>query len=98
MALTSYSNILETIEDRWDTITEDDLDELADGLMPVYYTEIIQEWQQLPQDYTDRWHDALITGETAITDLMAMDLFYYYVAMLHQAYQEILNQKDGENN
>lgn len=65
--------------------------ELADSLTPVYTADIIAEWAQLPSDRSDIWREFtdVPTEETTITDLMKVDLFWYYHEEIVSALDEI---------
>ena len=102
MALTTYSDIKDAILDEWDRIQEnpypeDTLGEIADGYLPVYYSEITQEWQELPMEYTDTWADFGIGTDSKIYDLMTIDLYNYYRQLASRAYSELSQDKEQDN-
>lgn len=81
--------------DEWEYINEDSLHEYADSAVPVYYGEIIQEWNDLDSDYTDRWNE-IIETPNKITEAMTADLYLYYSELYQLAYDEILADKESE--
>jgi hypothetical protein len=95
MALTTYEDIKQEILDYRDWMTEDDIHQTADGYVPVYYNEIISEWQALPMEHTDTWQDFGISNDTSIFTLMGYDLFNYYYQLVHKAFHEIKEEQDN---
>jgi hypothetical protein len=101
MALTTYeeikSEILENLEQFTATpYPEDLLREYADGLVPVYYHEIIEEWTALPMEECDEWKqygmdESFIEG--GITKLMQIDLLIHYEIQYQRAYDEIKRER-----
>jgi hypothetical protein len=95
MALTTLSEMKQEILENWaqfesSAYPEDLLTEFADSALPVYYGDIIQEWQHMPNEFTDSWQDmGEILPNTGITTLMQMDLFNYYLHLANTAYSEI---------
>ena len=92
MALTTYEEIKEELLNDWDNISEDDIHQIADGYVPVYYGEIISEWQDLPMEHTDTWQDFGINNDTSIFTLMGYDLFNYYYQLTDKAFSEIKSE------
>lgn len=67
-------------------ITDDDIWELVDSSMPVYYSEILYQWTNLSPDFTDTWQeDFVMTKETNIYSLMAVDIFNHNLARFTEA-------------
>lgn len=95
MALTTYQEIKDEILSDWDNITEDDIHQIADGYVPVYYSDIIKEWQEMPSEFTDTWKDFGISNDTSIFTLMGYDLFNYYYSLTEQAFREIEEAQDN---
>lgn len=54
--------------------------EIIDGIMPIYTSETIEEWREMPNDYTDSGQDTfgLPDDRITITGLMNLDLWNYY--------------------
>ena len=93
MALTTLSEMKQEILDNWaqfadNAYPEDLLTEFADSALPVYYSDIIQEWQHMPSEFNDSWQEIGV-NEIKITNLMSMDLFNYYLHLANTAYSEI---------
>jgi hypothetical protein len=98
----TYDEIKKAIEDEWEELTEDAypedrLGEMAEGFVPIYYGEIIKDWQEMPHEYTDNWKEHY--GETipeavGITALMTSDLHEYYRDTTTEIYHEILKEKE----
>lgn len=72
----------------------DNSGEWIDGYLPIYYNQIVQEWQEMPSEYNDRGAAELgHMGETTIYGLMSLDLYIYY----SELFQEVLNEmEEGE--
>ena len=69
---------------------EDRAGEWIDGHFPVYNSEIIKEWQDMPSEYDDRGAEELgHMGETTIIGLMSLDLYLYYSDLFSQAVAEL---------
>lgn len=92
MALSTYNEIKQELLTEYEHATEDTCHEIADSNTPVYYSEIISEWQALPSEYSDTWQDYPITAMSSITQLMAIDLYNYYHGLAYRAYQEIQDE------
>lgn len=74
---------------------EDELREMADSACPVYYHEIIKDWQEMPNEFTDSWQEFIDpTTETTIFSLMSADLFYFYEMEYVRIYNEIKKEKE----
>ncbi len=89
----SDSDIKQDIYDHLDQLKdsaypEDLLNELADSATPVYYGEIIKDWQEMPSEFNDSWQDLGTDGSAGILTLMQMDLFNYY----HDSYRRIFSE------
>lgn len=76
-----YSTI-EEIEDR--------SGEIIDSHLPIYNSEIIEEWRNMPAEYDDRGRAELgHMGEVTIIGLMTLDLYVMYSDLLNRAMKEI---------
>lgn len=98
--LYSDSDIKSQLLDEWEylaeaTYPEDSLSEYADSAVPVYTSEIIEEWTELPYDYRDRWNEITDSPEN-ITHLMSLDLYLYYREIYSAIYAKILAEKESE--
>lgn len=74
--------------------------EYIDGYLPVYYSQIIDEWKQMPSEYNDRGSAELghLDQEINIYNLMSLDLYVYYTDLFTEAMEEIESEleKAGE--
>lgn len=89
------NDAMNIIADEFDNIKQSDdpdqyIAELADGLVPVYYNQILEEWTNMPDQYTDRWRELGDQAEAGIFKLMMIDLFIYYEDLLRDEYQNLL--------
>jgi hypothetical protein len=92
MALTTPAQISDRIyEEREYFISDRDraTHELADSLTPVYYSEIIEEWRELPSEFSDAWQEFGSVENATISSLMTTDLWLYYHAQIERALDEI---------
>jgi len=96
----NYSDIKSDIYDHLDQLKEsaypeDLLNELADSAVPIYYNEIISDWQEMPSEYNDNWKTEGYDGET-IFELMTYDLAIYYHDQYHKVYSEVMHDQEEE--
>jgi hypothetical protein len=97
MALWTYEAIKQEIIDNMQLIKksahpEDQLHEFADSACPVYNSDIIAEWVELPWEDTDQWKELGFDtqrNEGGILRLMSIDLAIYYNQNFHRAWEEI---------
>jgi hypothetical protein len=69
---------------------QDNSGEWVDGYLPVYYNQIVEEWQKMPSEYNDRGHAELGQGgEINIYNLMSLDLYLYYTDIFNSAIAEL---------
>jgi hypothetical protein len=74
----------------------DNSGEWVDGYLPVYYNEIVEEWQEMPSEYNDRGHAELGQGgEINIYNLMSLDLYLYYTDIFNEALAELEEELEG---
>lgn len=97
MALSTKAEIKQEILDNWEQFESnayphDLLNEFADTNLPIYYGDIIREWQEMPSEFTDSWQDMGTDGSAGITTLMQMDLFNYYSHLFLTAYNELCDE------
>jgi hypothetical protein len=100
MALTNYAEIKERVLAELERLKatsypEDILTELADSEVPIYYSEIIDEWREMPSEYCDNWHGFGYESDR-ITNLMAYDLATYYQERFDLAWTEIKEELEEE--
>ena len=98
----SNDEIKAMLLDEWEQLEgsaypEDMLDEFADGVLPVYYSDILKDWAEMPNEFTDNWQEFGLpsskTEEITIFGLMTNDLYIYYRAQFWQLYKEVLAEK-----
>ena len=69
---------------------EDLAHEYADSATPIYYSEIIKEWADLPEEYSNKFHELDTELPDRIEDLMKTDLYLYYHHHYYIAIIELL--------
>jgi hypothetical protein len=99
----SNSAIKDDVLSHWEQLTEkaypeDLLTELAESACPVYYSDIISDWQEMPNEFTDSWQEFTeATQETTIFTLMGWDLWNYYQDAYQKAFEEVSKEKEESN-
>ena len=83
------------------TYPEDMVTEIADSLIPIYYSEIIKEWIHLDSEFMDRWKEYgydTQKNEGGILQLMQVDLSFYYIETALSVWEEIKKElEEGES-
>ena len=74
---------------------EDFAGEYADSALPIYYSEILEEWCDLPDEYSNRFSEMTDTLPDRIEDLMRTDLYLYYYNFYSGAIQAIIDERDS---
>jgi hypothetical protein len=103
MALSDYADVLSEVANNLDQLMaseypEDLLREFADGFVPIYYSDILDEWRELPLEESDRWQEVGADSKATIFSLMSIDLFLYYEDMFTRAYTQLSEEeKAGVN-
>jgi hypothetical protein len=94
--------LLDNIEQLKDNPYADDVvAEFADGYVPLYNNQIIQEWVALPMEDSDQWKEYgydTQRNEGGIISLMQVDLVFYYLKLANEAWEEIKTQLEEEEN
>ena len=69
----------------------DNSGEWVDGYLPIYYNQIVEEWQKMPSEYNDRGAAELghLEQEATIYNLMSLDLYLYYTDIFNEALAEL---------
>lgn len=98
----NYSDIKQELIDNWQQLQDstdpyDLLHQFADSAVPVYYGEIIKDWQEMPSDFADSWAEFGLPEFPTITNLMSIDLYEYYHDQYHTIYNELLEEKETAN-
>jgi hypothetical protein len=94
--LTSKEDIRQMILDDWDQLSRDNLDYVIDGLIPVYYSDIVEEWQKMPSEWDNSWQEIYcgeIPKNSTIYSLMEVDLWQYYQDAVITIFDEIAESK-----
>ena len=64
--------------------------EFIDSYLPIYNNQIIEEWQNMPNEYDNRGSLELGLGqEVNIINLMSLDLYLYYSDLFAEAVKEV---------
>jgi hypothetical protein len=88
-----YNRMLEEVRDLLkggDSIEDirDRATEYVDSWLPVYHSDILNEWRDMPTEYNDRGSEEF--GTTGgIFSQMTNDLFLYYLDEYYQAIDEV---------
>lgn len=77
------------------TLSEDTIQEIGDGFTPIYYADIIKDWQEMPSEYGDAWKEMGDGGDNDIMGLMHIDLYFYYQARTEEAYRELMEEAEA---
>ena len=98
----NHSDIKQEIIDNWQhlmanayTQIDDRLAEMADSAVPVYYSDIISDWQEMDNEFVDSWQELGQPESLNITNLMTIDLCNYYRHQYDTIYYEVLEEKEG---
>ncbi len=87
------------IEDQleyYDTITDDSIREICDGLVPVYNAELIDMASHYSgKEYWDIWNDNQLGGETPL-DIVRGNIFCLYLEIGQEVLSE-LEEKEKES-
>lgn len=104
----TYEEIKKELADNWERFegldefgAGDIITEYADSFIPVYNNEIIKDWAEMPSEFDDSWQEELgcdwNASDRGIVALMAFDLFGYYREQTINAWNELLTEKEAEN-
>ena len=98
------SDIKSDILDNWERLKEsphpeDWLTEMAESACPVYYSDILKDWQEMPSEFNDSWQENGIptTEKTTIFGLMGWDLYFYYDSEYRRIFAEVRHDKEQES-
>lgn len=72
---------------------EDLAGEYADSAVPIYYSEIIREWIDLPEEFSNKYHELSDSLPDRIEDLMRLDLYLYYYNFYSGAIYELVQSQ-----
>ena len=63
----------------------DRIKELIDGYLPIYYSEIVKEWQAMPAEWDNQGAEMFgIPDPVSIYTLMSLDLYGYYSEQVNE--------------
>lgn len=69
---------------------EDAIGEITDGIMPIYNSDIIGEWQAMPSEYDGRGVAEFgLPSEPTVYTLMTGDLYFYYYDLVSDALTQL---------
>jgi hypothetical protein len=97
----SFDEIKQELTDNWEQFEsnqypEDALGEFADSALPIYYNDILTDWQEMPSEFNDSWQEFGLpsskTEEITIFGLMTIDLYNYYQHQYSLAYRELCDE------
>lgn len=76
---------------------EDLLREWAESDVPIYNSDIYDQWGSLPVDAQDEWREQGIevSPDDTILSLMRIDLFLHIEGLYNRAYHDLLASKEG---
>lgn len=98
-AFERYNDIKNELIERYEEVSSSSdpealVMEMAVSWLPVYYNDIISEWhKEMPSDFCDRWQEFGINEKSTITELMTIDLDFWYSDMGGQAWSEVQQAK-----
>lgn len=97
----TYTEIREELRENWQQFASnqyphDLLNEFADSACPVYYGEIIKDWQEMPSEFSDVWAEEGYQSDS-ITALMTYDLYNYYSHEYYKIYQELCDEMEVQD-
>ncbi len=97
-SLTTVEDIKRMMMTDYKGFTREQLDncqhEITDSIMPIYYGDIIGEWQAMPSGYDGRGVDEFgLPPEKEITvyRLMELDLYLFYFERVGDAFNELVD-------
>lgn len=104
MALWSVDVIKQDLRDEFalhgeknEDFVSDLLTEYADGLVPVYYSEIISEWQAMPEEFDGLGVVELgLPQDVSVYSLMSQDLWLYYSNAVREAWDELVAEAEAD--
>lgn len=84
----TYGATIDSLEDR--------LGEYVDTALPIYYNEIIQEWQAMPSEYDGRGMEEFgAPDKPTVYSLMTNDLYTYYWDIYQDALGQLRDEAEG---
>ena len=98
----NYEDIKQEILEAWEEIDGEDgqwLSEAVDSALPIYNSDIIEQWTRMPGEFDGAWKDTGIEAENStIQELMLVDLYMFTQSEYNKAYREIEEEKEEQEN
>ena len=98
----NYEDIKAELLKIWDELDGEDgrcMSEAAESALPVYYSDIIEQWTKMDSEFTDSWQETGVDMEhQTITSLMLIDLYMFIQSEYTRAYAEIQEEKEEAAN
>jgi len=70
-----------------------DASELVDGYLPIFYSDILKEWQNMPSGYDDRGAEEFgCDASEGIYRRMTLDLYVYYSDLVAEVVDSFENE------
>ena len=79
-----------------DNYPQDRATEYADSAVPVYYYQIVSDWNELETDDQNQFGEVVSELPSRIEDLMKVDLYLFYLNAYTIAINELL-ESEGVN-
>ena len=77
---------------------EDNISEQVDGLLPIYYHNIIKEWTDNPEAHEKTIEvSGEYASENTIYEMMTSDLYFYYFEILEADFCKLKELADAED-
>ena len=73
---------------------EDATHEYADSACPIYYGEIISTWAELPEEYSNKFHELTTELPDRIETLMNTDIYLYYSMLYSSAIADLIEERN----
>jgi hypothetical protein len=99
----NYNDIKSEIADNWEQFEsnqypDDLLNEFAESALPVYNSDIISDWSEMPSEFDDSWKEYGTTGQETIVERMTLDLMNYYRHRYQTIYNELAETMPAKEN
>ena len=93
----TFQEIKTALEEHWTEIedsayVDDWLSEFADGIVPVYYNDIINDWKEMDAHFMESGRD-MVSEDATITSRMTADLWNYYQDQVRTAYEQLKGEE-----
>jgi len=75
---------------------EDNISEYADGLVPIYYNDIVKEWHENGECHEMTLEVCGEYAEKDIYKMMTSDLYFYYEQQLREDYNKFIELMDEQ--